>query len=221
MDGSGETTAERVRTCAANECVLLSAYDGVRIQGIGARLLLTQTLLIAANDALRLTLDPGYTGRANVQCLLDHTTIAGRVSAIHIPDVKPAGPPTEPVVVQTRNCAFLNLFGRTSRPSFVLYDGEALAHGLLVWQGEADAFDRRLWFGAASGAAPLPDKPEDHASWVGLWGSPALVRTQLSLPLAKTLDADRWTLEGLAGLKIPGADLDKLGIRKSIKKLPR
>ncbi|HEY7315771.1 MAG TPA: serine/threonine-protein kinase [Gemmataceae bacterium] len=220
LEGSGETAADRVRTCAVNESVLLSAYEGIRIQGIGARLLLTQTLLIAASDAVRLTLDPGYVGKANAQCLFDHTTIAGRASAIHLPDVKQPGPPAEPVVVQTRDCGFLNLFGRTSRPSFVLYEGEALAQGLLVWQGEGDTFDRRLWFGAASAAAPLPDRPEDHASWIALWGSSAFQRAQINYPLAKTLDADRWALDGLAGVKIPGADLEKLGIRKA-KKMPR
>lgn len=222
MDGSGATTAERVRTCAINESVLLSAYDGIRIQNIGARLLLTQTLLIAGNDALRLALDPGYKGRANVQCVLDHATVAGRSSALRLADIKPSDPPAEPVVIQTHNCSFLNLFGRAARPSLVLYDGEALAHGLLVWQGDGDAFDRRLWYGAVSTAAPLPDRLEEHSSWVALWGTPALRGAQLNLFLNRTLDADRWALDGLANLKVPGADLGKLDIaRKPMTKGPR
>src|SRR5262249_15616015 len=112
LDGSGDASAERVCSCAANETVLLSAREGIRIQGIGARLLLTQTLLIAGSDAARLTLDPGFAGKANVQCLLDRATVAASGSVVHVSDVKSAAPPAEPVVVQTHGCAFFNLFGR-------------------------------------------------------------------------------------------------------------
>jgi len=147
---------------------------------MGARVLIAQSLLIAGDDAIRLTLDPDFTqkqgsssgsggtqaaGKANAQCLLDHATISARGAVLHLPDVKPSGPLEEPVIVQSHDCGFVNLFaGRTSRPSLVKYEGDALAHGLLIWQSENDAFDRRLWFGAVCKDKPLPDKPEDHAS---------------------------------------------------------
>jgi hypothetical protein len=222
LDGSGDTDAERVCSCAANETVLLSAREGIRIQGIGARLLLTQTLLIAGSDAARLTLDPGFVGKANVQCLLDHATVAANGSVVHVPDVQSAAPPAEPVVVQTHGCAFFNLFGRTSRPSLVLYDGEALARGLLIWQGDGDSFDRRLWFATASADAPLPDKIEDRASWVALWGPSGLSRSKYELPPIRSLDPKSWSLELLAKRKLPGADLEKLDlVRKPMTNGPR
>jgi hypothetical protein len=223
FDGSGEGAAERVRSCAINETVLMSAHEGVRIEGIGARLVLTQTLLIADRDAVRLTLDPGFAGKANVQCLLDHVTVAANGSVLRLPDVKKAEPPTEPVIVQTNSCAFVNLFGRTNRPGLVLYDGEALARGLLVWQGDSDSFDRRLWFAAASADAPRPNKIEDRASWITLWGPSGLHRARHDLPLIRPLDPKNWSLEYLARTKMPaGADLEKLDlIRKPTKDIPR
>jgi serine/threonine protein kinase len=232
LDGSGDTAAERVRSCLVNESVLASARDAIAVEGIGARVLLTQTLLIAGGDAIHLALDPDFTrkasgpfaGKANVQCLLDHVTVAARGGVLHLPDVQQAGPPAEPVIVQSHDCGFINLFtGRAHRPSLVRYDGEALAHGLLIWQSENDGFDHRLWFGAICTAMPLPEKPETHASWVALWGSPGLRRAHLDLPLLLTLDAERWPIElRLAGRKVPGANLEKLDLsRKTAAKAPR
>ncbi len=188
LDGSGDPAVEGVRSCIANESILISAREGIAIQGIGARVQLTQSLLIAGNEAIRLALDPGFQGKANVQCLLDHVTVAARGAVLRLPDVKQAGSPAEPVVVQTHDCAFLNLFHRrginaSSHAGLVLYDGEALAHGLLVWQSENDAFDQRLWFAAAPASGPLPDRLVDHRSWVAVWGTPSLRRPQLYLPL--------------------------------------
>jgi hypothetical protein len=223
LDGSGDPAAERSRSCAVNESVLLSAHEGVHIQGIGARVVLSQSLLVAGDDAVRLALDPGFAGKANVQCSFDHVTVAARWSVVHIPEVRSAGPPDEPVIMQTRNCAFLNPFiTRGSRPSLVLYDGAALARGLLIWQSDTDTFDRRLWFAAAPAEGPLPDKPEDRASWVALWGTPALRHPTLDLNIFRTLDAERWPLDKFANLKIPGANLEKLGLtRTSPNKAPR
>ncbi|HZV04132.1 MAG TPA: protein kinase, partial [Gemmataceae bacterium] len=147
LEGSSDSAPEHVYSCLANECVLVSARDALAIEGIGARVLLTQTLLIVGGDAIHLALDPDFTrkasslggtgdgpggtgdgpggtgvspvgGKANVQCLLDHTTVAARGGFLHLPDVKQAGPPGEPVIVQSHDCGFVNLFpGRIHRPS--------------------------------------------------------------------------------------------------------
>jgi hypothetical protein len=223
LDGSGDPSAEHVRSCAVNETVLLSARTGIHIQGIGARLLLTQTLVIAGGDALHLTLDPGFNGKANVQCLFDRATVAARESVLHLPEVKQTEPPMEPVILQTHDCAFLNLFvGLKHRAGLVLYDEEALSHGLLVWQSDNDAFDRRLWFAVAPATGPRPDKMEDRSSWVALWGTPGLRRAKLDLTLFAILHADNWSLDRLANVKLPGADLKKLNLsRPPMKKTPR
>lgn len=232
LQGSGDPSAERVHSCLVNESVLASARDGLSIEGIGARVVLAQTLLITGEDGIRLLLDPDFSrkasgpcsGKANMQCLLDHATVAARGSVFHLPDVQQAEAPAEPVVVQSHDCGFVNLFaGRTVRPALVRYDREALARGLLVWQSENDGFDRRLWFGAMDASSPLPDKPEDHASWLTLWGSPSWRRPKLDLPLfVRPLDGDRWSLDQrLVGLKLPGANLDKLGLSRKPTSKPK
>ncbi|HTU21499.1 MAG TPA: serine/threonine-protein kinase [Gemmataceae bacterium] len=232
LSGSGDTAAERVRSCIVNESVLVSAHDALLVEGIGARVVLKQSLLIAGDDVIHLALDPdftqkanqpGGTAKANVQCLFDHVTVSGRGAVLHLPDVQQPGPPAEPVIVQSRDCGFVNLFSRRHRSSLVRYDGEALAHGLLIWQSENDGFDHRLWFGAVCTTMPVPEKSEDHASWIALWGLPGMRGAKLDLFLARVLDKDRWSLEQrLTGWRVPGANLEQLDLsRNTAKKVPR
>ena len=89
---------------------------------------------------------------------------------------------------------------------------------LLVWQSEGDAYDRRLYFGAAPASAP-PAKPDPAEAWGRLWGTPG-VRDPRRLDLTRTLDGPRWPLERLALPRgvTQGADLDKLGLLKKAAK---
>ena len=230
LDGSGDHSADRVRSCAINETSLVSARDGVHVQGAGARVLLTQTLLIAGENGIRLALDPAnaspsssspsaaFADKANVQYLLDHTTVSAREAVVFIPDFRSPRPLAEPVIVQSHDGSFLNLFGRTVRTSLMRCEGEALARGYVLWQSDRDAFDRRIWFAATPAAGALPDRPEGRSSRLALWGTPGMRHPVLDLNVFRTLDADRWSLERLIGLKVPGADLEKLGIGAKPKK---
>jgi hypothetical protein len=63
---------------------------------------------------------------------------------------------------------------------------------------------------------------EDHASWAALWGPSGLYRARHDLPLVRSLDPKKWSLEHLARQKIPGANLEKLGlVHKPMKDMPR
>jgi serine/threonine protein kinase len=218
--GSGDAAAERVRSCLLNESVLLSARDAIAVEGIGARVLLKQTLAIAGGDALHLKLDPDFSrqtngpnfaGKANVQCLLERATLSAAGAVLHLSDVAQTGPPAEPVVLHSRDCGFVNLFGLTPRPSLIKYEGEALTHGLLLWQSENDAFDRRLWFAALRAAPPVPKNAQARSSWIALWGSPNMRQSKdITVLPPHHLEGDRWSLERLIGWKAPGANLDKL-----------
>src|SRR5207244_3609198 len=130
-------------------------------------------------DALKFDLGKSFKERAGTQCLLMHTTLAARRAAVHVADVPAATTVLEPLVVQTNCCAFLNPFPLAANRAGVLsYDGLALARGVVLWQGEADAFDKRLQFRAAPAGA-VPDRPQPHAAWPALWGSPGDRRPQL------------------------------------------
>jgi hypothetical protein len=224
VDGSGDPAADKARGCSVNECVLVSGQAGIVIRGVGARLLLRQSLLVAGTDALELDPGAGYKGRAGVQCLLDHGTLAAQRAAIRLHDVGWREVPHMPVLVQTRMCAFLNPFAGKPKAGLLLSEGEALARGLLVWQSEGDGYDTFLHFGAATTTA-VPDKPQGHAAWARLLGSSGVQRAVPGVALAKRFDNNnRWPLERLVLPRTVGgpdrrlgADLARLGVLKKTK----
>jgi serine/threonine-protein kinase len=229
LEGSGDTAAGKARTCAVHESVIVSGRTGVSVHGVGTRLVMRNSVLVAGTDALEFDLGSSFQGRANLQCLLEHTTVAAKRAVVHLADSPSANLPAEPLIVQTRECALLNPFAGAPNPAgLLLYDGDALAHGLLVWQSDGDAFDKRLHFGAASMSQALPDKAEGHTVWSRLWGTAGIRRPVLDLALTQKFDNDRWQLERLAipvprpspgtpPKRPPGADLTQLGILKKPK----
>jgi hypothetical protein len=193
--------------------VLISARDGLHVAGIGARVDLDQCLFVVGQDALRL--DPGSAarGRLNIQCFLDHVTVAARRAVVRLADAPHLSTGVEPMVVQSHTCALLNPFTGTQGK------GTASA-GLLLWQGEGDFTDQRLMFqavAAQSGEVPQLREPQPRVVWAHLWGPLGDRQPAPEAVLRQTLDLEKLQLERLAlppsRLK-PGADLLLLGIGK-------
>src|SRR5262249_61042900 len=110
-----------------------------------------------------------------------------------------AGPP----VVRSRECAFLDPFGDKAGPAgLVAYEKAALPHGLLIWQGDGDAFGKRLTFAAAPVSA-LPEKDDVRAAWARLWGPNGDPRPAADVPPGKPLAAFPWPLDRLAPPQAP------------------
>jgi hypothetical protein len=211
LTGSGDVTSDKVFSCTANESILVSGRVGVDLQGIGTRLMLRQTLLVAGTDAVRLRLN-GCKGRANVQCLLENVTIAAQHTVLRLADAPEAGVPSDPAFFLTRNCAFLNPF-RGAAAGLLLYEEEALQRGLLVVQGERDTFDQRLFFPAAR-VGQLPSRPTGLADWNRSWGSRGVRDTRPNLPGLLLFKPPRWDLDQLILPADRGANLAVLGIKK-------
>ena len=103
----------------------------------------------------------------------------------------------------------------------LVYDGEAISSGLLVWQGAEDFFDRRLAFGVAP-ATSLPTEPKHWQSqWAWLWGTVGVRKPPPEMQTARAFDGNNWMLERLAisfasasTKRKPGADLSLLGVDK-------
>ena len=236
LQGSGDPAANAACAATINESVLLSGRDGVQVRGVGARLLLRQSVVVAGGDALHL--DPGPTTtpspadggregrglRANVQCVLERSTLAARRAIVHLEDAaRPAdGPPADPMLVRSRECAFLDPFGDKSGPAGMLaLEKSALAHGLLVWQGEGDAFGKRLTFAAEPASAPQ-DKEGGRAAWARLWGSYGDRHAAADAPApAKPFDAPPWPLDRLALPKPAGADKHAAGADLALLRLAK
>ena len=201
LQGSGDPAPAAACASAINESVLVSGRDGVRLRGVGAWLLLRQSVLVAGGDALHLDPGPKWAGRANSQCVLDHVTVAARRSVVHLEDADHGtdAPPADPFAVRSRDGAFLNPFADKSGPSgMIAFEKSALAHGLLVWQGDGDAFSKRLTFAAAPVSA-LPDKEGGaRPAWTRLWGSYGDDHPAADVTPAKPFDAPPWPLDRLA-----------------------
>jgi serine/threonine protein kinase len=213
LTGSGEAAAERARVCALNECVVLSGQAGVVLEGTGSRLALRQSLVVAGTDAMQFLPGAACKGRANIQATLQQSTLAARGAIVRLSDAAFDGPPADPVVVTTRDCAFLNPF-LGQKAGLVVAEGTALSRGLLLWQGERDALDTRLHFMARAVDDPLPVRREGLAAWQRLWGSVGVKHPRPEVGFLTYFDPRRWALDRLI-LRMrdaPGADLDRLGI---------
>jgi hypothetical protein len=214
--GSGDPSPEKMRSCALNECVVLSARGGILLGGVGCRLLLRQSVVVSGTEGLQLMPGPECKGKAGMQCLLENVTFACRNAVARLGDGPSASVPTEPVVVQSRDCAYLNPFpGKSSRAGMLVVEGDALGRGLLLWQGRRDGFDRRLYFAAVSVESAPPAVKEGHAPWARLWGSTGLTEPRPELATwLKEFDTKRWLLERLI-LPVrdaPGANFRLLNI---------
>jgi serine/threonine-protein kinase len=227
FDGSGKSDPDKAATCALSESVLVSGRAGVQVSGVGARVGLRECVLVCGQDGLHL--EPGGAAtepRLNITCALEHVTVAAKGAVLLLGDAPGVARPLTPVIVQTKDCAFLDPLtdpkgAPPHRAGLLLAAGTALERGLLVWQGETDAYDKRLWFQAAAADGPVPEQAQPHAVWARLWGPAGDAQPVLDLTPRGTFGLDRVQLDKLAlpaparlSQKPPGADLVLVGILK-------
>jgi hypothetical protein len=219
FQGSGKEGPGVAHECALDRCVLVSGREVLTVRGPGARLGLRQCAVVALDDGLVLEPGPGRP-RLNLQCTLTHNTFAARGGAVRVKDAPglPAG--AEPVVIQADDNLFLDPFaGKPRRSAVLLYQGDALARGVVLWQGKGNGYDvnRLQAFVAAEGKPPA--ERETHKVWARLWGRAGEAEPRLvewpAIP-AWSVTPDRPQLDRL---RLPpgfatavGADLVKLGI---------
>jgi hypothetical protein len=192
-------------------------------------LALEQCVLVAGRAAL--SFEPrSTTAKLNLSCELHHCTVAAQGHALHLGAVTEGDVPFEPLVVRADACAFLAPFAG-QRSGQLHCDGEALARGVLVWQGEGNVFDKRLHSYVVNGEG-VPDRPQAVAVWTRLWGPMGERQPITSLALSNALKWEPLQLDRLQLPEIkappgsdnpkphPGADLTTLGLaNKSLKSL--
>jgi len=226
FDGSGETTSARPHDGALADCVFLSGKSCIQSAGACGNVRVQNSLIVAGGDAFQIRPPLPQDSGVNAAVIVERSTIAAKGAAIRVEDVILPSPTASPMIVQARNCLFLAPFSAGSKPSRLLaLEGNALAHGLVVWQGEANGYDRRvqlMW--------TLPGSPaisaESLATWKRLWG-PATERRTLTFELPATTpfelqrpEWERLTLPSSAREKMrgpaPGADLAQLGLTNKL-----
>lgn len=198
--GSGDVEGKKGRQCILNESVLVTRKTAVAIHGVGAHLLARQSVILTDGPALALELGAGFKGRANMQCVLTSSTLATRQSVVQVEDAVSPEPTVEPIVIQSMQCAFQAPFKDTKPEASVLrFGGEALTHGLFMWQSDADLFDKRFSFGCLPLNIEAPKPPlEWHSAWLNLFGTGAVTRMKIDPTLSRQIDATKnWGLEHL------------------------
>lgn len=244
--GSDLAGLDPSRQAWLGECVLASGRGCLQVEGSNAQIQVHNCVFIAAAEAF--TLNPGpppdYRGllapllphwnlllaagvplparqRVGVQCLLERNTFALRGPLVRLKDGPDFVPPlSDPYLIQARANLFVTPFADgSSLAGLLLSEGQALCRGLLVWQGEANAFDKRLHYRTA-GIDKLPGKPQPAEVWVQTWGSPGERNSQtVDLPPdERKLELDFPKLEALAfpSLRarfktvVPGSDLPQV-----------
>jgi hypothetical protein len=221
LDGSGETDMDKAYVCCLTQSVVAGGPDAVHLHGVGARLVARSSLLVSGADAVNVDARPGFHGAANTQVQFTDTTLAARHAVLHVVDLSTEFTLTDPILVQSTRSAFLGAFLRTDKPCLLAAEEQALAHGVVLWQGESDALDSRLSAGVSLVAGPTAPL----ADWSRLWGPLGLAHplTPLTMPDQrlegdKPLEGKPWPLERLllpaALRKSAGANLVKLRIVK-------
>jgi hypothetical protein len=174
----------------------------------------------------------------NMEITADHCTFAAKESVFYLYDVPVETRPgqqavwpviADPILVQTRECAFLYPFAdkeSKSGAALLAYIGAGIPRGLLCWQGEGNVYDKRLHAYVMGVTGPPPvsrlEKPQPFTVWERLWG-PGESKPILDLALKDTLDLEKLPLNLLAlptkaGQKDkPGADFKKLLERRQVK----
>ena len=219
LTGSGDPHPEKGHTCAINECVILSSRVGVSMAGVGCRLAMRQSVVVAGTEGLEILPGTACKGRAGISCSLVTSTFACRRAVLRLGTAPNAGLPTGPVVINARECAYLNPFpGKPSKAGLVVWEGDVLARGLLLWQGEREGYDPRIHFSVADDSQAIPEAKDGLASWKTLWGSAGMRAPRDLLPreLGGLFEVRRWAFERLVlkGTNPPGANIERLGLVK-------
>jgi eukaryotic-like serine/threonine-protein kinase len=227
FQGAGDQAGDEPRTCALGDCLLESGKVLLRLRDPGIRLLLRNNVLIAGEDGLRFDFGAVPTPRLNVQCALEHNTVAVRRAVLDLPDTPGVRAITTPVVVRAEANVFLDPFTDLPRQATLLRcHGQAIARGALLWQGKDNGYDRRLH--AYAVAAEGSDEAQPLATWTQLWGTPGEQQPQvLEVPATPqtTFSVEVPRPERLVlppeirarfGAAVPGADLARLGLLRKI-----
>jgi eukaryotic-like serine/threonine-protein kinase len=229
LEGSGQSTADKAAICALHETVLVSGRNCVQTTETGARLALEQCVLVAGGEAISFEPRASKT-KPNLSCELYHCTVAAQAHVLHLGAVAGHDMSFDPLVVRADACAFLAPFAG-QRSGQLRCDGDTLARGLLIWQGEGNVFDKRLHAYVVIGEG-ASDRPQALAIWSRLWGPMGERQPITNLTLTNALKWEALQLERLLLPEIkgtlggnpkphPGADLIALGLVAKSPKSPK
>jgi hypothetical protein len=220
--GSGDSTPEHSRDCIVADSVMQTSGVDLRLIDNGCRLKIQNSVLVAGEDAI--VVEPGTLhGPLSLHCVLDHDTIAGRHAVVRIQDLAGGVIPLDAFPIQSRGCVFVNPFGDLPpKAGLLACEDRALAHGLVSWQPDGNAYDKQLGYALANREGARETVLSNQAAQT-IWG-PLTDRHSVNFDIAthefkiEQPAWDRLSLPNSVRAKIkgtpPGADFEQLGIGK-------
>jgi hypothetical protein len=207
---------------AINESILVGGKQLIDVDGGAAHIRVRQSVLVATGDGLGIDASSTYLGNLDLQCQFDSSTLAFGKALASFRWNGQGVALAKPFVVHCSQNVFLDPFLMQPKQSTLLStDGGTLAKGLLRWQGDGNAYDKRCGpLLTVSGEKLCATVDEWERFWTPGTPQRSLV---LDLPDNKRYDLNPLepeldhltlptTLRPLAGESLPGAELGSLGI---------
>ncbi len=224
VENAGDRTSTKKHQCVLDECVFFTGGTVLELAGTYLDVRMQQCLAAAGQDVLHLDIGAEDDPHLRIHCLLEQNTLAAKRAVVDLEDAGDVGLPLEPCIVAARgNMVWAPYSEPPTRPQpksgVLLCQGDALQRGLLLWYGEGNAYDQRLYFLAAAADA-FPARLQPMASWTMLWAFPDDLihipeKAGASFDLRMLSMADNLqTPSNINRKPLPGADLIKLGIVK-------
>jgi len=196
------------------DSVILSGQRGLSVEGNLAEMRL-HNCLIVASETMTFTPGEGTTSEGGSPVLLERSTLAFRRAALLL-SAPGDGPIRTPVLLRSRDCAWLSPFAsKPARSALLLEENAALARGGLIWHSERDALDNR-WHLVAWSTTSFPETRDTRTVWTQLLGSYGCRSPRPEVVGLRSIDGKPWAIERLAlpGREAAGANLIRLGVRK-------
>jgi hypothetical protein len=213
--------------CVFDECVFVTTGTVAELAGSELHVRMQGCLAVAGQELLKLDFSSIMDPRLNVHCWLEQNSIAARGAVLQIEDSKKFDVPLEPAICGGRGNVFWSPFVeinpvRPSHSGLLWCQPDTLVHGTFLWFGEDNVYDKRLHFVfAAPDSVPKTAQPLDF--WRFLWscdrdilqiyeGKPP---PQVDFSNPRSVENLYLPAEAIPRDPPPGADLVKLGLKKS------
>jgi serine/threonine-protein kinase len=169
--------------CRMIETVLIGHRSAIRAE-LGRGLVALSNCAVAS-DETAVGLDPSKVARRAFEAdlSLDRCTLVSARSILALGPWRGLGRgPDRPLLVSSRQCAFLTLSEtRTREATLLRVDAEAFAGGSLFWQSQGDAYEVDRTIVAGEGTAEPSGPREVRVQWEQFWNSNHLTRPVTAL----------------------------------------
>jgi eukaryotic-like serine/threonine-protein kinase len=132
---------------------------------------LSQCAIAAGRAAFALMPSKVARDRFAADLVLDHCTMASERAIVRMGPWPSLGGPDRPLLISSRNCAFLATYDRRVRETVLLRsDTDSLAKGAVFWQAGGDAADVDCFIATGEGPSIVSRQRDARKDWMHFWG---------------------------------------------------